>query len=136
MDKIKIKGIHFHGYHGVYSAEREIGQKYEVDLKLSFDLSTAGKSDVLAETIDYSKIVDIVLKTGTKQSFHLFEALAESIATQILGQTAALKIQVEVKKLSPPIDSPINYAGVKIKRKRNKITKSKQKNDVTHTSKL
>ena len=136
MDKIKIKGIHFHGYHGVYSAEREIGQKYEVDLELSLDLSTAGKNDVLAKTIDYSKIVDMVLKTGTKQSFQLFEALAESIAAQILDQTAAIKIQVEVKKLSPPIDSPINYAGVKIKRKRNKITKSKQKNDVTHTSKL
>ena len=77
----------------------------------------------------------MVLKTGTKQSFQLFEALAESIATQILDQTAAIKIQVEVKKLSPPIDSPINYAGVKIKRKRNKITKREQKNDVTHTSK-
>ena len=134
MDKITIKGIHFHGYHGVHSAEREIGQKYEVDLELSLDLSTAGKNDALAKTIDYTKMVDIVLKIGTKQSFHLFEALAESIATQILDQTAAIKIQVEVKKISPPIDSPINYAGVKIKRKRNKITKREQKNDVTHTS--
>ena len=126
MDKITIKGIHFHGYHGVHSAEREIGQKYEVDLELSFDLSTAGKNDALAKTIDYEKIVDIVLKIGTKQSFHLFEALAESIATQILDQTPAIKIQVAVKKLSPPIETPITYAGVEIIRKRNEITRKEK----------
>ena len=46
MDKIKIKGIQFHGYHGVYSAEREIGQKYEVDLELNFDLSWIKESGI------------------------------------------------------------------------------------------
>ena len=126
MDKITIKGIHFHGYHGVHSAEREIGQKYEVDLELSLDLSTAGKNDVLAKTIDYTKMVDIVLKIGTKQSFHLFEALAESIATQILDQTSAIKIQVAVKKLSPPIEPPITHAGVEIIRKRNGFIKKEK----------
>ena len=79
MDKITIKGIRFHGYHGIHSAERKIGQKYEVDLEISLDLSTAGKNDDLTKTIDYAKIVDMVLEIGTKRSFHLFEALAESI---------------------------------------------------------
>ena len=122
MDKITIKGIHFHGYHGIHPSEQEIGQKYEVDLELSLELSSAGKNDDLAKTIDYAKVADTVLEIGTKQSFHLFEALAESIATQILDQTPAIKIQVSVKKLSPPIETPITYAGAEIIRKRNEIT--------------
>ena len=126
MDKITIKGIHFHGYHGIHSAERKIGQKYEVDLEISLDLSTAGKNDDLTKTIDYAKIVDMVLEIGTKRSFHLFEALAESIATQILTQTLAVKVQIAVKKLSPPIEIPINYAGVEITRTKNKIVRKNQ----------
>ena len=43
MDKIILKGIRFHGYHGVAEAERQLGQKYEIDLELTTNLSTAGK---------------------------------------------------------------------------------------------
>ena len=35
MDKIILKGIRFHGYHGVAEAERQLGQKYEIDLELT-----------------------------------------------------------------------------------------------------
>ena len=35
MDKIILKGIQFHGYHGVAEAERQLGQKYEIDLELT-----------------------------------------------------------------------------------------------------
>ena len=34
MDKIVIDGIQFHGYHGVSESERELGQKYGVDIKV------------------------------------------------------------------------------------------------------
>jgi len=41
MDKIVLKGIRFHGYHGLTRMEREVGGRYSIDLELAFDVSRA-----------------------------------------------------------------------------------------------
>ena len=117
MDKIILKGIQFHGYHGVAEAERQLGQKYEIDLELMTDLSAAGKTDDLAHTIDYAQVVQLVIEIGTQGSFRLFEALAETIADAILAQFQIEEVRITVKKLSPPIEPTLTYAGVEIHRK-------------------
>ena len=118
MDKIILKGIQFHGYHGVAEAERQLGQKYEIDLELTTDLSAAGKTDDLTHTINYAEVVQLVIEIGTQQSFQLFEALAETIAAAILARFQIEEVRVAVKKLSPPIEPTLTYAGVEIYRKR------------------
>ena len=118
MDKIILKGIRFHGYHGVAEAERQLGQKYEIDLELMIDLAAAGKTDDLAHTINYAEVVQRVIEIGTQGSFQLFEALAETIADAILAQFQIEEVRIAVKKLSPPIEPTLTYAGVEIRRKR------------------
>ena len=118
MDKIILKGIQFHGYHGVAEAERHLGQKYEIDLELMTNLSAASITDDLAHTIDYAQVVQLVIEIGTQQSFQLFEALAEAIAESIFAQFPIEEIRIIVKKLSPPIEPTLTYAGVEIHRKR------------------
>ena len=41
-DKIILKGLVFFGYHGVHSAERQLGQRFVVDAELTVDLALAG----------------------------------------------------------------------------------------------
>ena len=118
MDKIILKGIQFHGYHGVAEAERQLGQKYEIDLELMINLSAAGKTDNLTHTIDYAQVVQRVIEIGSQRSFQLFEALAETIAGEILAQFQIEEVRIAVKKLSPPIEPTLTYAGVEIHRKR------------------
>ena len=119
MDKIILEGLQFHGYHGVAEAERQLGQKYEIDLELITDLSAAGKTDDLTRTIDYAQVVQLVIEIGAGQSFQLFEALAETIADAVLAQFHIDEVRITVKKLSPPIEPRLDYAGVEIHRKRN-----------------
>lgn len=118
MDKIILKGIRFHGYHGVVEAERQLGQKYEVDLELMTDLSVAGRTDDLAHTIDYAQVIQLAIEIGTQQSFQLFEAIAEAVAAATLDQFEIEEVRITVKKLSPPIEPTLTYAGVEIHRKR------------------
>lgn len=118
MDKILLRGIRFHGYHGVAEAERQLGQKYEIDLELMTDLSAAGKTDDLADTIDYAQVVQLVVETGTQRSFQLFETLAETVAEAVFTQFEIEEVRITVKKLSPPIEPTLTYAGVAIHRKR------------------
>ena len=118
MDKIILKGIRFHGYHGVAKAERQLGQKYEVDAELMYDLSAAGKTDDLAHTIDYAQVVLLIIEIGTQRSFQLIEALAETIAGAILDQFPTEAVRIIAKKLSPPIEQILTHAAVEIHRKR------------------
>ena len=114
MDKIILKGIRFHGHHGVPEAERHVGGHYEIDAALGCTLTNPGKTDALADTIDYSEVVTRIIEIGTQQSFQLIEALAEEIATVILEQFAVDEIHLIVKKLHPPIEQPIDYFAVEI----------------------
>ena len=114
MDKIILKGIRFHGHHGVPEAERHVGGHYEIDATLGCTLANPGRTDALADTVNYAKVVARIVEIGTQQSFQLIEALAEKIAAVILEQFAVDEIHLIVKKLHPPIDQPIEYFAVEI----------------------
>ena len=117
MDKIILKGIRFHGHHGVPEAERQVGGHYEIDATLGCNLANPGSTDTLTDTIDYSEVVTRITEIGTQQSFQLIEALAEKIATVILAEFAVEEVHLIVKKLHPPIEQPINYFAVEIFRR-------------------
>ena len=53
MDSIQVSGIRAYGYVGYLPEERVLGQWFEVDLTLWVDLAIAGKSDDIADTLDY-----------------------------------------------------------------------------------
>ncbi len=114
MDKIIVKGIRFHGHHGVPEAERQVGGHYEIDAILRCSLVDAGRSDALEDTIDYAGVVDLIVDIGTQKSFKLIEALAETIASEVLKRFPVDAIHLTVKKLHPPIEQPITYFAVEI----------------------
>ena len=114
MDKIIIKGIRFHGHHGVPEAERQVGGQYEIDATLSYPIADAGRTDALEDTIDYASVVNLIEDIGIKRSFRLIEALAETIAIEILQQYPIDTVHLTVKKLNPPIKQPITYFAVEI----------------------
>ena len=113
-DKIILKGIRFHGYHGTSESERQVGQKYEVDVELICSLATAGCTDDLDDTVNYTDVVDLIVKIGTEKSFHLIEALAERSASGILNRFPVDEVRITVKKLSPPIEQPLPHVAVEI----------------------
>ncbi len=118
-DKILLGGVEFYGHIGVSAAEREVGQRFVVDVELDADLARAGASDDLADTISYADVYDVVVGLGQERSCLLVESLAEEIAHTILTRFAAAAVMVRVKKCPPPIKGIIAYAGVEIRRSRN-----------------
>lgn len=115
-DKIIVRGIRFHGYHGTSESERRVGQKYEIDAELICSLDTAGRTDNLEHTVDYAKVVRLIVETGTEKPFRLIEALAEELASRVLDQFPVDEVRITVKKLSPPIEQSILYVAVEIRR--------------------
>jgi len=116
MDKIVFEKMQFYAYHGVFEEETRLGQKFEVDLEMFLDLKKPGKSDCIEDTVNYAHVYEIVrdLVTGTKKK--LLEALAESIADELLRQFPILEIIVRVRKPQPPIPGHLQSVIVEIRR--------------------
>lgn len=55
-DKLILRGLKFHGFHGVKSEEKKLGQKFLVDVDAWMDLRNAGKSDLLSDTVSYTDL--------------------------------------------------------------------------------
>lgn len=118
-DRIILHGIQFYGYHGVPDAEQETGHRYEVDLTLETDITTAAASDDVTRTVDYGAVARDVLALGATRQFRLVETLAAEIAAQILDSHPRVEaVTVRVKKLLPPVPGVVEYAAVEIARRR------------------
>ncbi|MFD2369681.1 dihydroneopterin aldolase [Brevibacillus sp. GCM10020057] len=118
MDKIYFKGMSFYGYHGVFGAEAELGQRFYVDLVLSMDLSRAGASDDLADTVNYADIFTCVQKIVEGERYNLVERLTAVIAERLLSQFPLAQVQVKVTKPNPPINGHYDSVAIEMIRRR------------------
>lgn len=103
MDTIKIENIRCYGYTGFLPEEQVLGQWFEVNLTLGVDLATAGKSDAIADTLDYRSAIAKVKHLIETQKFALIEKLAHAIAQSILELDLVQQVGVELTKPAPPI---------------------------------
>lgn len=108
MDCIELEGIRCYGYTGYLPEEQVLGQWFEVDLTLWLDLSRAGKSDAIADTIDYRDIITLVQHLVKNSKFALVERLATAIAQSILAVKGIEQVRVRLSKPAAPIP---NFGG-------------------------
>ncbi|MEO0540286.1 MAG: dihydroneopterin aldolase [Cyanobacteria bacterium P01_A01_bin.105] len=108
-DQLHVNGIRAYGYTGALPEENVLGQWFEVDLTLWFDLSVAGRSDQLADTHNYVGLVQQVQALIQTETFQLIERLADAIAAQTLAADPRIEqVQVRLTKPNPPIP---NFSG-------------------------
>jgi dihydroneopterin aldolase len=118
-DRIELRAMRFEGRHGVSAAERAVPQPFEVDVEIELDLGPAGRADDLALTVDYGAVFGLVAGIVERRSFRLLEGVGEAIATAVLaGQPPAAAVVVRVRKIRPPLDGSLAWAGVEVRRAR------------------
>ncbi len=96
-DRILLEGMVFFGRHGVLASERELGQRFVLDLEMRLDLRRAGVSDDLTETVDYSEVYRRVREIVEGEPFDLIEAVAERVAASVLDshpETESVRVKV------------------------------------------
>jgi FolB domain-containing protein len=98
MDQIVIQDLLLRGIIGINDWEREKRQDILLNITIFGDLSRAGKSDEIEDTINYRTMTKQVIQhVETSQRFTV-EALAEDIAQICLGEDGVLKVRVRVEK--------------------------------------
>ena len=114
MDVIFLEQVKVHTKLGVPAWERMLPQTILLDIEIGYDLSKAGKSDGIADTIDYGAVVSQIRESLTTHSFQLVEALAEHICQLILRDFGALHVKIKVAK--PAILPGLKALGIVIDR--------------------
>ncbi|KAG8648742.1 hypothetical protein MANES_08G035800v8 [Manihot esculenta] len=118
-DKLILRGLMFHGFHGVKPEEKTLGQKFLIDVDAWMDLRAAGKSDQMSDTLSYTEIYRVVKEVVEGPSHNLLESVAQQIALTTLTKYPQISaVRVKVGKPHVAVHGPLDYLGVEILRRR------------------
>ena len=118
-DKVLLSNMVFFGHHGVHLFETKNGQLFAVDLEMEADLSRAGETDELTETIDYSTVHSMVKRIVEGTPRKLVEHVGYRIIENILDRFPKVhSVKVRVRKPQVQLKGELDYAGVELWRQR------------------
>jgi dihydroneopterin aldolase len=107
VGKIKLNRMRFHTCHGALPHEQHVAQEFWVDIELELPLGPAGRSDRLADTVNYAKVAEVVENIMMGPPMKLLESLASRIHREVRELDARIgRIAVRVTKVDPPIGVP------------------------------
>ncbi|RLC51472.1 MAG: dihydroneopterin aldolase [Candidatus Cloacimonadota bacterium] len=117
--KIHLNDMVFYGYHGVHPEERKLGQRFIVDFTYESDSQHDAEIKNLEDTIDYTKVYDIIKHTLEVQEFYLLEVCANTLLNSILNEfPTIIHANVRIRKPSVPINGSLSSVEVEMERNR------------------
>lgn len=116
MDKILIKDLLVRGIIGINDWERENPQDILINIEIEADLSRAGASDNIEDSINYRTLTKRVIAHAETANRLTVEALAADLAAICLEEPNTQKVRVRVEK--PGALRFAKSVGVEIERQR------------------
>ena len=118
MGIIEIEGMEFYAYHGCFTEEQIVGNKFMVDLRLEADCSVPEKTDQIADAVNYQIAYQIIKEEMDKKS-HLLENIAHRILKHLFEKLDKIELaSVKVSKINPPLGGKIQNVSVKLEKHR------------------
>ena len=111
---VEVSGLSLYTHHGVSGAEREVGQRLVVDLRLDVGESDATLTDRIEDTVDYGEVCQAVALVAQQRSYRTLERLCAAIADRLLDQFGLESVWVKAAKPEPPIPLPVDEVSVEL----------------------
>lgn len=119
MDRLILRDMRFFAHHGVYPEETKRGQFFHATVELEISLAAAGKSDRLADGIDYCDVQAVTRGVMTGPPRKMIETLAEQLAAALLARFPSVAaVNVEIVKPQPPVTFEFAGVAARIRRER------------------
>jgi 7,8-dihydroneopterin aldolase/epimerase/oxygenase len=111
---IEISGLSLFTHVGVTAAEREVGQRLILDLRLEVTDCDATVTDRIEDTIDYAQVCDTANLVAQQRSYKTLERLCAAIADRLLDHYDAQSVWVKASKPEPPLAFPLSEVSVEL----------------------
>jgi 7,8-dihydroneopterin aldolase/epimerase/oxygenase len=111
---IEIVGLSLYTHMGVTAAEREVGQRLVLDLRLDVGECDATVTDMIDDTVDYSEVCNVAALVAQQRDYRTLERLCAAVADRLLADFAAEEVWVKAAKPEPPIPLPVEQVSVEV----------------------
>jgi len=111
---IEVSGLSLYTHVGVTAAEREVGQRLLLDLRLDVGEVDATVTDRIEDTVDYSQVCDTANLVAQQRSYKTLERLCAAIADRLIEQYDATAVWVKAAKPEPPMALPVSEVSVEV----------------------
>ncbi len=111
---IEISGLSLYTHHGVSAAEREVGQRLVLDLRLDVGETDATVTDRVQDSVDYAEVCQLVALVAQQRSYRTLERLCSAIADRLLADFELESVWVKAAKPEPPIPLPVEEVSVEV----------------------
>jgi dihydroneopterin aldolase len=113
---VEVNGLSLYTHHGVSAAEREIGQRLILDIRLELGEADATVTDRLEDTVDYARVCEVAALVATQRSDKTLERLCAAIADRLLRDFNVQAVYVKAAKPEPPIPLSVEDVSVEVVR--------------------
>jgi dihydroneopterin aldolase len=111
---VEISGLSLYTHLGVTEAEREVGQRLVLDIRLDVGESDATETDRVEDTVDYSEVCQLVALVAQQRTYRTLERLCTVIADRLIEDFALEAVWVKAAKPEPPIPLPVEEVSVEV----------------------
>ena len=111
---VEISGLSLYTHHGLTEAEREVGQRLVLDLRLDIGETDATVTDAIEDTVDYAEVCQLVALVAQQRSYRTLERLCSAIADRLLADFELEGVWVKASKPEPPIPLPVEDVSVEV----------------------
>ncbi len=119
QDSVSLKDLQAFCRLGIYDSERTLGQCININIDLFFDLSIAGISNDIKDTIDYVDVSLTIRELAQAKEYLLIENLSEEICQALFKKFPILDaIDLEITKSIVNADQFTGTPVVRVHRKR------------------
>lgn len=114
QSSITLRDLRFYAYHGVALQERQVGNYYTIQLRISTDLQSAMQSDDVEQTVNYASVFEAV-KEEMSISSKLLEHVAQRIGERLFHDFPQIEhLYLKLEKDNPPMGADIQSAGIEV----------------------
>ncbi len=111
---IEISGLSLYTHLGVSAAEREVGQRLLIDIRIDVGECDATITDRIEDTIDYGQVCEQANLIAHQRTYKTLERLCAAIAEQLLERYEASAVWVKAAKPEPPLALPVSEVSVEV----------------------
>jgi dihydroneopterin aldolase len=111
---IEISGLSVYASVGVSEAEREVGQRLLLDLRIDVGEVDATVTDRIEDTVDYGEVCQMANLVAQQRSYKTLERLCAAIADRVIDQFGAHAVWVKAAKPEPPMALPVSEVSVEV----------------------
>jgi 7,8-dihydroneopterin aldolase/epimerase/oxygenase len=111
---IEISGLSLYTHLGVTAAERELGQRLLIDIRIDVGECDATITDRIEDTIDYGQVCELANLIAHQRTYRTLERLCAAIAEQLLERYDTGAVWIKAAKPEPPLALPVSEVSVEV----------------------